>query len=157
MTTVVAPAPLSGDAASPVENGPTSWTPSPGAVWPAIVRYGLRIQSVLRRTIVPPTRNTQVRGPHAWTHARSEPVPESSRFATSNTAPPRPPCDSAPPPAAPGNAGTTPAGAAARTGGALAEDVPSPPPPPPPPPPPSPPGTGPSGFPWLHPNERIAI
>ena len=52
----------------------------------------------------PPTRNTQVRGPLASTQARSDPFPESLRFVTSITTPPRPPTAAAPPPSAPGNA-----------------------------------------------------
>src|SRR5580693_5084604 len=52
----------------------------------------------------PPTRNTQVLGPLASTQARSDPFPESFRFVTSITTPPRPPTDAAPPPSAPGNA-----------------------------------------------------
>jgi hypothetical protein len=54
--------------------------------------------------MLPPTRNTQVRGPLASTHARSDPFPESFRFVTSITTPPRPPVAAAPPPSAPGNA-----------------------------------------------------
>ena len=53
----------------------------------------------------PPTRNMQVLGPLASTQARSDPFPESFRFETSITTPPRPPTDAAPPPSAPGNAG----------------------------------------------------
>ena len=47
----------------------------------------------------------QVRGPLASTHARKLPLPESFRFVTSITTPPRPPTASAPAPSAPGNAG----------------------------------------------------
>ena len=54
--------------------------------------------------MLPRTRNTQVRGPLASTHARSDPFPESFRFVTSITTPPRPPTAAAPPPSAPGNA-----------------------------------------------------
>jgi hypothetical protein len=54
--------------------------------------------------MLPPMRNTQVRGPLASTHARSDPSPESFRLVTSITTPPRPPTAAAPPPSAPGNA-----------------------------------------------------
>src|ERR1700759_2811953 len=47
----------------------------------------------------------QVRGPLASTQARKLPLPESFRFVTSMTTPPRPPTASAPAPSAPGNAG----------------------------------------------------
>jgi len=57
---------------------------------------------------MPATRNTQVRAPLASTHARSEPAPESFKFVTSKTAPPRPPTEAAPPPCAPGKAGRPP-------------------------------------------------
>jgi len=56
--------------------------------------------------MVPPVRNTQVRGPLAATQARSDPGPESFRLAIKYTLPPRPPFESAPPPCAPGNAAT---------------------------------------------------
>src|SRR5271154_5826098 len=52
----------------------------------------------------PATRNTTVRGPEAASAARSEPAPESFRFVTSITMPPRPPTDDAPLPCAPGKA-----------------------------------------------------
>src|ERR1700744_1108049 len=52
----------------------------------------------------------QVRGPLASTHARKLPLPESFRFVTSITTPPRPPIASAPAPSAPGNAGHPEAG-----------------------------------------------
>jgi len=55
--------------------------------------------------IRPDTRKTQVLGPEASRQARKLPLPESFRFVTSITTPPRPPADSAPPPSAPGNAG----------------------------------------------------
>jgi len=55
--------------------------------------------------IKPDTRNTHVRGPEPSRQARKLPLPESFRFVTSITTPPRPPTDSAPPPSAPGNAG----------------------------------------------------
>ena len=54
---------------------------------------------------MPDTRNMQVRGPDASTHARKLPAPLSFRFVTSMTTPPRPPTDAAPPPCAPENAG----------------------------------------------------
>jgi hypothetical protein len=54
---------------------------------------------------MPATRNTQVRGPVAITHARNDPVPESLLLVTSITAPPLPPTEAAPPPCAVGNAG----------------------------------------------------
>ena len=57
-----------------------------------------------------PTAKTHVRGPLASTHARREPDPESFRFVTLYTVPPRPPTAPAPPPCAPGNAATRPAG-----------------------------------------------
>src|SRR3954454_14016847 len=82
--------------------------PAPGAVWPAIVRYGFDTYIELCSWMTPDTVNTQVRGPVAVTQARSDPGPESFRFVTLMTVPPRPPFDVAPPPCAPGNAGTTP-------------------------------------------------
>jgi hypothetical protein len=38
-------------------------TPSPGAVWPAIVRNGAVTERERFRKIVPETRNTMMRGP----------------------------------------------------------------------------------------------
>jgi hypothetical protein len=58
-----------------------------------------------RWVINPLTRKMQVLGPLASTQARKLPLPESFRFVTSITAPPRPPTDSAPAPWASGNAG----------------------------------------------------
>src|ERR1700704_3059626 len=60
--------------------------------------------------MVPPTRKTQVRGPLASAHARSDPEPESFKLVTSYTAPPRPPTEPAPPPSAPGKAASGPPG-----------------------------------------------
>src|SRR5579871_1446973 len=84
--------------------------PPPGAVCPAIVRLPEFARMVLCGWMIPATRKTQVRGPEAWTHARSEPEPESLRLVTSITTPPRPPTAAAPPPCAPGNAGNEPGG-----------------------------------------------
>ena len=67
--------------------------------------YGFLICMRDLPVIKPDTRNTQVRGPEASRQARKLPLPESFRFVTSITTPPRPPTDSAPPPSAPGNAG----------------------------------------------------
>src|SRR5713226_1562172 len=85
--------------------GPPSTIPPPGAVCPAIVRYGMDTCNLERFVIMPDTRKTQVRGPDASTQALKLPVPESLRFVTSMTWPPRPPIEAAPPPCAPGKAG----------------------------------------------------
>src|ERR1700740_741126 len=62
--------------------------------------------------MVPPMRNTQVRGPLAVSaHARKDPEPLSWGLVLSKTPPPRPPTLRAPPPCAPGKAATGPAGA----------------------------------------------
>src|SRR5688572_27498390 len=82
--------------------------PPPGAVCPAIVRYGFLAMISLWVVIVPPTRNTQMRGPCAATQARRLPAPLSLRFVTSMTVPPRPPLLWVPNPSAPGNATTGP-------------------------------------------------
>src|ERR1700722_1325161 len=104
--------------AAPLAFGPPIIT-SPGAVWHAIVRYGLLARlSPLVILKTPATRNTHVRGPEACTHARSEPEPESLVFVTSITTPPRPPAEAAPPPCAPGNAARLPGlGAVGGVGG----------------------------------------
>src|SRR4051794_26550350 len=81
---------------------------SPGAVWHAIVRYGLLACTRLSGVISPATRNMQVRGPVPSTHARKLPVPESLRLVTSMITPPRPPTAPAPPPSAVGNAAIAP-------------------------------------------------
>jgi hypothetical protein len=78
--------------------------PPPGAVCPAMVRYGLVTYISELVWILPLTVKTQVRGPLAWTHARSEPALESLRFVTLYTVPPRPPTESQPAPSHPGNA-----------------------------------------------------
>jgi len=57
--------------------------PSPGAVWPAMVMYGLVIFKLLFRIIVPEILNTTVLGPDASTAARKLPGPESFKFVTS--------------------------------------------------------------------------
>src|SRR5580704_5455766 len=88
---------------------------SPGAVWHAMVRNGLVIRYIAAGVMIPATRKTQVRGPLALVHARSEPVPESFRLVTSNTCPPRPPTAAAPPPSAPGKAGSAPEATGAET------------------------------------------
>ena len=62
--------------------GPPMMT-SPGAVWQAIVMYGLEIVYFSDGVMIPATRNTQVRGPLANVQARSEPSPESLRLVTS--------------------------------------------------------------------------
>src|ERR1700730_9446647 len=92
------------NSASPFMSEPPIVMPPPGAVCPAMVRYGFETCNRDWFTMLPPTRNTQVRGPLASTHARSDPSPESFRFVTSITTPPRPPTAAAPPPSAPGNA-----------------------------------------------------
>src|SRR5262245_312360 len=58
----------------------------------------------LVRVIVPPTAKTQVRGPVFSMQLRKLPGPESLRFVTLMTAPPRPPTAFAPKPSALGNA-----------------------------------------------------
>src|SRR5262245_56287575 len=58
----------------------------------------------LVRVIVPPTANTQVRGPVFSMQARRLPVPASLRLVTLMTVPPRPPTALAPKPSALGNA-----------------------------------------------------
>src|SRR5437763_17211528 len=55
-------------------------------------------------TIVPPVRNSTIRGPLASMHARRLPGPESASVVTLHTLPPRPPTDWAPNPLAVGNA-----------------------------------------------------
>src|ERR1700730_11644906 len=84
--------------------------PPPGAVCPAMVRNGFLTSRLLCKTIKPATRKMQFRGPELSTHALRLPDPESFRFVTSITCPPRPPIDTAPPPCAPGNAGSGPDG-----------------------------------------------
>ncbi|HSL86834.1 MAG TPA: hypothetical protein VK861_07850 [Bacteroidales bacterium] len=54
--------------------------------------------------IVPDTRKTTVLAPDSATAARRLPSPESFRFVTSITLPPRPPTEKRPPPSAPGKA-----------------------------------------------------
>src|SRR5262245_6269109 len=78
----------------------------PGDVCPATVRYGVRTRIALFKVIVPLTRNTHVRGPEASIALRRLPGPESSRFVTSITLPPRPPTALAPNPSAVGKAFT---------------------------------------------------
>src|ERR1700720_3730113 len=90
---------------SPLWFGPPMTMPPPGAVCPAMVRYGLETWARDRNVITPDTRKTQVRGPEASMHARRLPVPESFKLVTSITAPPLPPTAAAPPPCASGNAG----------------------------------------------------
>ena len=80
--------------------------PSPGAVCPAMVIYGLEIVNRLSRVIVPETLNTTIRGPSVSQASRKLPGPESFRFVTRITFPPLPPRVIAPYPSAPGNAGT---------------------------------------------------
>ena len=65
--------------------------PSPGAVCPAIVIYGFLIFNALFKSIVPDTLKTTVLGPFASIAALKLPSPESLRFVTSYTLPPRPP------------------------------------------------------------------
>src|ERR1700730_15330292 len=93
------------NSASPFMSEPPIVMPPPGAVCPAMVRYGFETCNRDWFTMFPPTRNTQVLGPLASTQARSDPFPESFRFVTSITTPPRPPTDARPPPSAPGNPG----------------------------------------------------
>ena len=84
---------------------PTSLIPPPGAVCPAIVRYGLPMRKSPDTWITPPTRNTHVLAPLVSTQERNDPVPESLRLVTSMTTPPRPPAAPAALPSASGNAG----------------------------------------------------
>src|SRR5580700_511788 len=86
----------------PETTGPPMMT-SPGALWHAIVKYGLVASPACGK--IPATRKMQVRGPLAWTQPSRLPLPLLLVFVTSITTPPRPPIDSAPPPSAPGNAG----------------------------------------------------
>ena len=79
--------------------------PSPGAVCPAMVMQGLEMVSLLCRSMVPETLKTTMRGPSASTAARRLPGPESSRFVTAITLPPRPPFVREPWPSAPGKEG----------------------------------------------------
>ena len=82
--------------------------PSPGAVWPAMVRNGSRITTGDRRVTSPPTRNTTVRGPSGLDRR-----PEAAGAgvvevrARRTTRPPRPPGVEAPKPSAPGKAGSS--------------------------------------------------
>ena len=87
---------------------PEMQIPSPGAVCPAMVRFPLAILSSLLRSILPAISKTTVLAPLASTAARREPSPESLRFVTCMTLPPRPPVTYIPPPSAPGNALATP-------------------------------------------------
>src|SRR5947209_10211121 len=86
---------------------PTSLIPPPGAVCPAIVRYGLPMRKSPDTWITPPTRNTHVLAPLVSNQERNDPVPESLRLVTSMTTPPRPPAAPAALPSAPANAGTS--------------------------------------------------
>jgi hypothetical protein len=61
---------------------PRTTTPSPGAVWPATVRYGLSILMDDARVITPATWKTTVRGPVPSSAARSEPGPASASVVT---------------------------------------------------------------------------
>ena len=58
--------------------------------------------------MVPETRNTTNRGPEVSSASRRLPGPESSRFVTAMTRPPRPPGVAQPKPSAPGKAGSLP-------------------------------------------------
>src|SRR5262245_44110286 len=84
---------------------PAMHTPSPGAVLPAIVRYGTRMRRRSFRRMIPATLKTTMRKPPASTASRKLPKPPSLRFVTTKTFPPRPPKLYMPPPCAPGNAG----------------------------------------------------
>src|SRR5436190_24329732 len=79
--------------------------PSPGDVCPAMVRNGFLTLIGEPRLIRPDTRKITVRGPSASQAARKLPGPESFRFVTKMTRPPRPPAVLAPNPLAPGKAG----------------------------------------------------
>src|SRR5258705_1486078 len=92
-----------------------SCMPPPGAVCPAIVMYGFVISIRDCSTMVPPTRKTQVRGPLASTHARSDPPPRSLSLLTPITTPPRPPTLCDPQAWAPANAASGPAGTGVET------------------------------------------
>src|SRR5690349_15546804 len=77
-------------------------------------------------SMVPATRKTTIRGPSASTAKRNDPGPESLKFVTSITFPPRPPTVRTPNPSAPGKeAGFWPAwddGAKVTGGTLLASD-----------------------------------
>ncbi len=79
--------------------------PSPGAVWPAIVIYGLDMVRSFSSVIMPETRKITIRGPLASIASRKLPGPSSLRLVTLKILPPRPPGVNAPAPSAPGNAG----------------------------------------------------
>src|SRR5215207_2699089 len=81
---------------------PSTVTPAPGAVCPAIVMYGFVIRMFPRMT--PLTSNTTIRGPSAAHAAARLPAPEALRLVTLMTFPPRPPVLAAPHPSAPGKA-----------------------------------------------------
>ena len=80
--------------------------PSPGAVWPAMVTYGLEMTIDDFKATVPDTRKITVLCPSVSAASRKLPGPQSSRFVTKRTLPLRPPIDWAPNPSAPGKAGT---------------------------------------------------
>src|SRR5689334_5144677 len=83
---------------------PMNPMPPPGAVWPAMVML-LFTETAEDRFTYPPTSNTTIR-PLELTASRNEPVPESLRFVTWYTVPPRSPVATAPNPTAPGKADT---------------------------------------------------
>ena len=79
--------------------------PGDGAVWPAMVRKGSVMSSVVSpMSITPATSNTTIRGPRVSIAARKEPGPAGLRLVTRTIAPPRPPAVCAAQPAAPGKA-----------------------------------------------------
>src|SRR3954469_10209083 len=66
-----------------------------------MVRYGSLMRMPERRLIRPAMRKTTVRGLRRVKQSRALLGPESLRFVTSQTSPPRPPREAAPPPCAP--------------------------------------------------------
>lgn len=78
--------------------------PSPGADWPAIVTLPELIFSSDSKEIVPETEKTIILGYFCLIASRKLPGPESFKFSTINTLPPRPPLVYLPNPSAPGNA-----------------------------------------------------
>ena len=60
---------------------PANVIPSPGAVWPSMVKSSLDIVSVLLSQIVPPTSKTIIR-PERDTASANDPAPDSFRLVT---------------------------------------------------------------------------
>ncbi len=72
-------------------DSPAMTTPSPGAVCPAIVIYGARIETGVSRRIIPATLNTTIRAPPASQASLKVPGPLSARLVTTYTFPLLPP------------------------------------------------------------------